>query len=299
MKDVAAIQRSVYPAWVRSADGWRHQLLTAPERIRQLFLVAAVGGPGGQVAGWALAATNPDSPEAGDAILRLAVAPGRQGQGIGTTLYLAAERHLRDISAATVRIWIPDEPKSISFATHRGYDRRRAMVYSRCDPATLPPMPPVPQGITLTGLGSAGPEVVYEWDMACAADEPRDGAFTPMAYREWKSLHWEAPDHRADLGVAALEGGTVVAATAVEVDGARSVSGFTGVLPGHRGRGLAKLVKSASLRRVAEAGITEAFTSNDAENAPMLAVNDWLGYRPFTKALLYVSNTGPAHSSPQ
>jgi RimJ/RimL family protein N-acetyltransferase len=78
----------------------------------------------------------------------------------------------------------------------------------------------------------------------------------------------------------AIADGKVVAGTAVLADGDRSASGFTGVRPGYRGRGLAKLVKSASLRRVAEAGITSSLTSNDGANAPMLAVNEWLGYRP-------------------
>jgi hypothetical protein len=38
-------------------------------------------------------------------------------------------------------------------------------------------------------------------------------------------------------------------------------------------------VKSVALRRCAESGITGAFTSNDDENGPMLAINNWLGYR--------------------
>jgi len=54
---------------------------------------------------------------------------------------------------------------------------------------------------------------------------------------------------------------------------------MTGTIPAHRGRGLAKLVKSVALRRAAQAGVSGAFTSNDDENGPMLAVNNWLGYR--------------------
>jgi RimJ/RimL family protein N-acetyltransferase len=83
----------------------------------------------------------------------------------------------------------------------------------------------------------------------------------------------------------AIVDGLAVAGTFVEADLAtgRSWSGFTGVLREHRGRGLANLVKSVSLRRAAVAGITAAYTSNDAENAPMLAVNTWLGYQ-FTAA---------------
>jgi GNAT superfamily N-acetyltransferase len=79
----------------------------------------------------------------------------------------------------------------------------------------------------------------------------------------------------------AIVDGVAVAGTFVEADLAtgRSWSGFTGVLREHRGRGLAKLVKSVSLRRAVATGITAAYTSNDGENAPMLAVNTWLGYQ--------------------
>ncbi len=38
-------------------------------------------------------------------------------------------------------------------------------------------------------------------------------------------------------------------------------------------------MKSVALRRCAQAGIVSAFTSNDDANGPMLAINDWLGYR--------------------
>ena len=50
-----------------------------------------------------------------------------------------------------------------------------------------------------------------------------------------------------------------------------------------RGRGLARLLKSHSLHRAAEAGVTLAITDNDETNAPMLAVNTALGYRPFAR----------------
>ena len=51
------------------------------------------------------------------------------------------------------------------------------------------------------------------------------------------------------------------------------------VIAAYRGRGLAKLVKSVARRHCFAAGITSAYTSNDDENVPMLAVNNWLGYR--------------------
>jgi hypothetical protein len=53
---------------------------------------------------------------------------------------------------------------------------------------------------------------------------------------------------------------------------------MTGTLPAHRGRGLALLAKQHALRACAVAGIEVAFTGNDRENLPMVAVNQRLGY---------------------
>ena len=50
--------------------------------------------------------------------------------------------------------------------------------------------------------------------------------------------------------------------------------------PGLQGRGLGLLVKQHSLARAAAAGITLVTTQNDDTNAPMLAINRKLGYRP-------------------
>jgi GNAT superfamily N-acetyltransferase len=56
---------------------------------------------------------------------------------------------------------------------------------------------------------------------------------------------------------------------------------MTGVRRAYRGRGLARLVKVASLRRARERGLTEAYTGNDESNVPMLRVNASLGYQPY------------------
>lgn len=297
LKDVAAIQRSLYSPWVMSEAGWRHRMATMPARARDRFVVACVDDV---VVGFAWAFLNYHSEETGSATLRLNVLPDHRGKGIGSALYADAMRHFEMLAVSVIRSWVPDNPESNRFAEHRGFERRREMRYSSLDPRVLPPMPEIPDGVTLSDLDSAGIDAVYDWDVSCMSDEPRDFPAEITPKDEWISLYWNDPDHRRDLGVVALADGMVVAGTGVDADGAGSSSGFTGVRPAYRGRGLAKLVKSASLRRVAAAGITVAYTANDEANGPMLAVNEWLGYRPVSSQFQWrrVSKTGLAHSSP-
>ncbi|HZM76009.1 MAG TPA: GNAT family N-acetyltransferase [Candidatus Limnocylindrales bacterium] len=298
MKDVAAIQRLLYPAWVKSEAGWRHNMTTMPERARDRFVVVCVDG---KVVGFAWAFLNYQSEEEGSASLRLNVLPDHRGRGIGSALYADASRHFETLSVLVIRSWVPDEPASNRFAQRHGFERRREMRYSSLDPRDLPPMPEIPEGVTLSDWDTGGIDAIYDWDVSCMFDEPSDfPAAEATPKDEWIRQYWLDPDHRRDLGVVAMADGMVVAGTAVEADGTRSVSGFTGVRPGYRGRGLAKLVKSASLRRVAAAGITQVYTSNDGANAAMLAVNEWLGYRPVSVQIQWrhVSKTWLAHSSP-
>ncbi len=90
-----------------------------------------------------------------------------------------------------------------------------------------------------------------------------------------------------DLSVAALYEDQIVAFTLGHGDRTRIWSKMTATMPEYRGRGLAKLVKSAALHRAAAAGVQGAYTANYDGNAPMLAVNEWLGYdRVATHAVL-------------
>jgi GNAT superfamily N-acetyltransferase len=57
-------------------------------------------------------------------------------------------------------------------------------------------------------------------------------------------------------------------------------TGFTCTHPDYRGRGIARAVKLQSLAQAIELGIPSVRTGNDSENAPMLHINETLGYDP-------------------
>lgn len=103
-----------------------------------------------------------------------------------------------------------------------------------------------------------------------------------LDFEEWAAETLESPLLDADLSRVVLDGDAVVsfALISADRDGRRAEHEMTGTLRAHRGRGLASLAKVAALRACRDAGISRLTTSNDTTNAPMLAINDRLGYRP-------------------
>lgn len=55
--------------------------------------------------------------------------------------------------------------------------------------------------------------------------------------------------------------------------------GFTGVVRGHRGRGIALALKLETVRYAHERGHREIRADNDVRNQPMLRINEALGFR--------------------
>jgi GNAT superfamily N-acetyltransferase len=271
---IAAVRRETFPYLVMSATLIRHLISVHAPRERLLRLVAESGG---KVVGGGSASLNVWTSEAGQGDLSIYVHPEHRQQGIGGALAARLHDHLQEIGAVRARAFA--EPVGLEFAKRRGYDGTRQMHYSGLDPRVLPDQPPIPDGIELVRIDELDPRQAYTADAIATLDEPSDSPTDSIEYDDWLREVWESPALDKSLSVAAMAGDEVACFTAIETDGDRVWSGMTGTIPAHRGRGLAKLVKSVALRRAAQAGVTGAFTSNDDENGPMLAVNNWLGYR--------------------
>jgi predicted N-acetyltransferase YhbS len=271
---LARLTREVTPYQVLGADRIRQGLEQPKPAERKVTLV--VDGDGGVALGSVAAGLATWTSEPGAASASLRVHPGHRRQGIGSALAEAMHAHLAEIGARRVRVFC--EQDATGFAERHGYTQTGQLHFARVDPRELPARPEVPPDLALMRLSELSPELVFEADRQASLDEPGDMAADAMRYDDWLRDFWTVPGNDLSLGVAALAGGRVASFTAVAVDGERAFAEFTGTVPEHRGRGLAKLVKSVSLRRAAAAGVTAAYTSNDDDNPPMLAINDWLGY---------------------
>lgn len=215
-----------------------------------------------------------DGGQRGGLRLMMQVRPDHRGRGVGRLLL---DRLLAVADGAPMVTIINGDDHSTAVAKHWGFDLEREHAISSVAPSSVAEAGPAPTGLDVVPLSEVSAESVWECHQSAVGDEP-SGLTRPMPLDEYRRSEWEDPVHRPDLGRAVVEGGTVLAYTSVLVAGDRAWSSMTGTRPERRGCGLAALVKQHSLNALAAAGVTTAWTGNDAANAPMLAINERLGY---------------------
>ncbi|MFC9590468.1 GNAT family N-acetyltransferase [Streptomyces sp. NPDC056944] len=291
----ARVRRAAVPYMLATAEqlafDWAH---AHPEsHARPLVAVTEDG----EVIGTVQLRIAHDAPEPGIGSVNVYVDPARLGLGAGTLLLRAAEEHLAEQGARTLYSWVVDEPASRAWAERRGYAPRRSAHFLRLDLTKdgLPPLEDPPAGVELRTAEDfvADPRPLFELDAVTTADEPGDVGAALDDYAHWLETTWGHPLLDRALTTVAVVDGVPAAFTAAQTDGlGRYSSGMTGTAPAFRGRGLAKLAKNASLHRARAAGCVEAFTSNDADNGPMLAINEWFGYEIGASEVRHVRTIG-------
>jgi RimJ/RimL family protein N-acetyltransferase len=92
----------------------------------------------------------------------------------------------------------------------------------------------------------------------------------------------KAPDRPHDRFWIALDGDRPLAISYLRFPPVRGSvwTGYTCCDREYRGRGIARAVKLQSLAQAVERGVPFVYTDNDSKNAPMLHINEKLGYRP-------------------
>jgi RimJ/RimL family protein N-acetyltransferase len=99
-----------------------------------------------------------------------------------------------------------------------------------------------------------------------------------------------APDIREDRYWTAWAGDELAAISFLKFPPVRGnvYTGFTGSARPYRGRGIASAVKMETLAQAIELGVTRVRTGNDEANAPMLHINERLGYRLLPGELTFI-----------
>jgi GNAT superfamily N-acetyltransferase len=287
----AALRAGAVTDSIITAEGM-HTRLSELGRAADLMMLAAEVD--GRMVGWCNAWRNTYSTDPGVGFLDVIVVPDRQRRGLGARLIARGLEHLEGIGTHTMRAISVDGPAQRATAARFGFVEVYASSVSAVDPRTVQPLP-VPEGVTLVPFAEiADPGPLYELDHEVSKDVPGDDDFGAMTLEQWKANLWHTVFADLDASLAAYVDGELAALTMLRVDrpSRRAQNNLTGTRRAYRGRGLARLLKTHSLHRAAQAGATIAFTDNDETNTAMLNVNRELGYRHSTRRVEWERREG-------
>ena len=280
----AALLREVAPDFLVNATLLAHWRRTTPERAHQRWWVVEEQG---EVVGWGEAELRWVVVEPGVGWIWVGVRKDRRRRGLGSALHATAERHLRDVGAHTFQSSLVEDADE--FASRRGYRVARHERLSRLDvrSADLTALDELEaekraEGFRLAPLAEllGRPRDLHAMYDEAHVDMPSDHPYGTLDFDEWRRERLENPllDRDGSMNVVFDDRPVAFAWLVVDREGRRGEHELTGTLREFRGRGLARLAKLAAVRWCAGNGVETLLTGNDATNAPMLAINDRLGY---------------------
>lgn len=112
------------------------------------------------------------------------------------------------------------------------------------------------------------------------ADVPRSEPFVPLEMREFRQW-FASPGLRPDRIWLARDGDEIVGISQLSYPPVRGVvqTDWTGMARAARGRGIARALKCETLMQAIALGVDRVRTDNDSTNAPILHLNETMGYR--------------------
>lgn len=225
---------------------------------------------------------------------RVTVDPLYKNAGIGSLLYDDGLRFVKDHGGNRLDVTIRDsDTASLDFAAHRGFKVIRHVYDSILDLSTFDEGRFVGiieslenAGIRFTTLAEAGntsenQRRIYDLDVQVNPDIPGEPMIFPP-FEEYCKTMLGGAMFIPDGAIIAADGERWVGFTILGYarDIGLMINEMTGVHRDYRGRHIALALKLLAIRRARRYGVTTIRTNNDSENAPMLAVNRKLGYRP-------------------
>ena len=227
--------------------------------------------------------------------IQVIVDPEWRSRGIGSMLFDSALRFAQSRNASALESVVrDDDSQSLHFAEGRGYQIERHSFDSALDLIAFDEakfsdeLERVKSAgfcfFSLAEAGSLSEELkrkLYELNRITALDNPGNHRTFP-GYESFSKNVFDASWFRADTQLLAAHGDHWVGMSAIAFypEDNHAFNAFTGVLPEYRGRGLATVLKLHAIRLAQQLGVRYIRTNNDSQNAPMLAVNHKLGYKP-------------------
>jgi GNAT superfamily N-acetyltransferase len=258
-----------------------------------LVYVDVIATSGGKPAGSAFAGIEPGLSAQRICKALVAVLPSERRCGVGTALYERLSTFAAEGSCTELETWVLDaDPAGLEYAGRRGFvevarEQLVALELGEIDEPRLEP-PPGVSIVTLADRPGLEPGM-YEVALEAEPDIPGfDEEIPPLD--EWVQNHLRAPGDRPEAMFVALVGDEVVGFAKFHLTEARpgvARHDLTGVKRAWRGRGIARALKTAEIAWAKREGYEQLVTSNEVRNAPIVHLNEVMGYRPMPgRALL-------------
>lgn len=225
----------------------------------------------------------------------VAVDPAWQRRGIGQALLAAVTPLAQQRAIPKLRTSCKeDSAGTIRFLDQAGFHQIGIRFESALDMTTFDETPFLAtqqradtagyEVITLAQARAEDPDAdqrLFEVFASTVVDVPFPGGDRANPdYDNFRANTLDAPNTPADAIFIARQDGQMVGMTSLELlPNGIGITGMTGVLREHRGRGVAMALKLASFRYLRAHGYHETRAHNDTANPPILALNERLGYR--------------------
>jgi mycothiol synthase len=225
-----------------------------------------------------------------------------RGRGIGTELYQTMHKHMESEGLISAMTRISDvDSTSIQFAEKRGYAEVKRDFESELDLAAL-------DLELLKSMAETEVEVksmaeidspdfrreLHEVFEIVRVDTPRVEPPTPLPFDQFELLVLQDPDFLAEGTQIALVDGRIVGFTGIyraEIEG-QLFQWLTAVKREQRGKRVAQALKAKAAQWAIANGYRTVRTDNDTRNAPMLAINDKLGFRRLPGMITFAKRFG-------
>lgn len=232
--------------------------------------------------------------------LNLWVAAAHQRRGVGRTLLRALEENVTALGGRDLKVGVrQDVPAAVALAEASGYARtwtRYELVLEVTPESDLSRFEPLLARLDADGLrlhnvaelssDPARDRQLWELDWALISDVPLGMPISKTPLEVWVQQDLEESTFAPELSFVALDpavqhpatGPYLGFSTLSRQPGGFYTIGMTGVLPAHRGRGVAKALKVMAMRALLARGGGTIRTFNDPPNVAMITMNEALGF---------------------
>jgi GNAT superfamily N-acetyltransferase len=307
---LAEISATIDSKTVFTAEMLRYRDAIVEPRVRMLRLVAEMEVAGAVGVGRIMHTWWSYHPRRFQ--LRIEVEPKWQGRGIGSALYERLVGELRAWDAELIRADTPAAREaSVAFLEHRGFREWRRRWESALDVATANVAPLLAaasrasaDGIVLRSYADEyarrGARLVrdlYDSEILIFRDEPgMESSAEPMSFERFVATELDTPNALPEAHFLALSADRVVGVSRLVRDLAHPhvlLQAVTGTHPEFRGRGIAQALKLRTIEFARDQGYREIRTANDSTNAPMLHINDAIGFKRESPLIIFERHLAP------